>query len=138
MRSSMYQTMRRFSRASSKAPSERPFSAASAYSDETDGGTLPAPLRTNKSNNPTNPPASSSSSKNQPSTTIKSSSTNNNVRRNSSNQVQPVSIVSYNQAVRTNYGTKIGQPLENTKIHNVHEYDDRYDDQSGHIETHRF
>jgi hypothetical protein len=131
MRSSFYHTMRRFSRASSKAGSERPFSAASAYSEDTDGGTLPAPLRNNKSNNPPPP-------KSQPSATSKNSASNINVRRNSSNQVQPVSTVSYNNSVRTNYGTKIGQPLENTKIHNVHENDDRSNDPSGHIETHRF
>ena len=116
MRSSFYHTMRRFSRASSRPDSERPFSPASAFSEDTDGDALPAPLRNNKSNPP-------------PKT-----STHNNGRRNSSNQIQPVSTLTYNNTVRANYGTKIGQPLENTKIHNVHEIDDP----SGNIQTHRF
>jgi len=133
MRSSFYQRMRSLSRASSsKNGSERPFSAASVYSEDTDGGTLPAPLRNNKSSNPTNPNVPPS--KTQPSTTVKSPTTNNNVRRNSSNQVQPVSTVSYNNSVRANYATKMGQPLENTKIRNIHENDDPSVD----IETHRF
>jgi hypothetical protein len=135
MRSSFYQTMRRISGASSsKFGSERPFSAASAYSEDIDGTALPAPLRNKKPNNPTNPPSNT-----QPSTTVKNPPTNNNnVRRNSGNQVQPVSTVSFNKPVRTNYGTKIGQPLENTKIHNIHENDDVYDGSTVHIETHRF
>jgi hypothetical protein len=137
MRSSFYQKIRRFSRASSsKGGSERPFSAASAYSDETDGGTLPAPLRNNKSNNTTNPNVHPPET--QPSTTLKSSTTNNKGRRNSSNQVQPVTTVSYKNSVRTNYETKIGQTPENTKIHNIHENDDRSDDPSVDIQTHRF
>ncbi len=133
MRSSFYQTMRRFSRASSsKNGSERPFSAASAFSEDSDGSALPAPLRTNKANVPA-APLPPPPSKAQPSTT-----TNTNVRRNSSNQVQPVSIISYNQPARTNYGTKIGQPLENTKIHNIHENIDRSQDPSDAIDSQRF
>jgi len=137
MRSSFYEKMRRFSRASSsKYGSERPFSAASAYSNETDGETLPAPLRNNKLKNTTNPNVPPPET--QPSTILKSSTTNNKVRRNSSNQVQPVTTISYNNPVKANYGTKIGQPLENTKIRNIHEDDDRHDDLSVDIETHRF
>ena len=48
MRSSIYQAVGRLSRASSKRDSNRPFSAASAYSDNSDGSALPAPLRNNK------------------------------------------------------------------------------------------
>ncbi len=137
MRSSFYEKMRRFSRASStKYGSERPFSAASAYSNETDGDTLPAPLRNNKSKNTTNPNIPPPET--QPSTTLKSSTINNKVRRNSSNQIQPVTTITYNNSVRANRGIKIGEPLENTKIHNVHESDDRHNDPSVDIETHRF
>jgi hypothetical protein len=138
MRSSFYRTMRRFSQASSSKPaSERPFSAASAYSADTDGGsTLPAPLRPKKTTTATNPTVPPSNT--QPSTTVKSSTTNNNLRRNSSNQIQPVSTVIYNNAVRANYGSKIGQPPENTRIRNIHENDDKYNDPSVVIETHRF
>jgi Tfp pilus assembly protein PilX len=137
MRSSVYERIRRFSRASStKTGSERPFSPASAYSEDTDGTALPAPLRKKKSNNPTDPNVYPP--KTQPSTTLKTATKNTNVRRNSSNQVQPVSTISYKNSVRANYGTKKGQPLESTKIHNVHENDDRYNDPSVDIETHRF
>jgi hypothetical protein len=129
MRSSFYRTIGRVSRASSsKNGSERPFSAASAYSEDIDGSALPAPLRNKKPNPDVNPP------KAQPSTTLKGSTTNNSGRRNSSNQIQPVSTITYNNSVRTNYGTKIGQPLENTKIQNVNENDGA----SVNIETHRF
>jgi cytoskeletal protein RodZ len=120
MRSSFYQTIRRFSRASSssKHGSERPFSAASAYSEDTDGSALPAPLRNKKPNTTTNPNAHPTQA--QPSTTLKSSTTHHNVRRNSNNQVQPVTTITYNHAVKTNYGTRVGQSPEND------------------IETHRF
>jgi hypothetical protein len=137
MRSSFYRTMRRLSRASSsKLGSERPFSAASAYSEDLDGSALPAPLRNKKPDNPTNPNIHPSNT--QPSTTTKTPTTYNNVRRNSGNQVQPVTSISYYKPVRTNYGSKIGQPPESTEIHNVHENDDRYADSDVHIETHRF
>jgi hypothetical protein len=130
MRSSFYRTMRRFSRASSgKQGSERPFSAASAYSDDTDGSALPAPLRNKKLTNPNVQPPQI-----QPSTTVQSSTPNKNGRRNSSNQVQPVSTASYNNSVMANYGTKIGQPLENTQIRNIHENVDP----SSIVQTQRF
>ncbi len=128
MRSSFYQTVRRFSRASSsKYGSERPFSAASAYSEDTDGSALPAPLRNKKANTTTNPDVHPPQA--QPSTTLKNASTHQYVRRNSSNQVQPVTTITYNQAVKTNHGTKVGQTPGNTRIQNVHEND---------LETHRF
>jgi hypothetical protein len=129
MRSSFYHTMRRFSRASSsKLGSERPFSAASAFSEDSDGSALPAPLRNKKKPNIVNNPSE------RPSNT-QSPPNNNNVRRNSSNQVQPVTTIAYKSSLRANYGTKIGQPPENTKIHNVHENND---DASVVIQTHRF
>ncbi|CAF0998684.1 unnamed protein product [Rotaria sp. Silwood1] len=132
MRSSFYNTMRRFSAASTnKFSSERPFSAESAYSDDPDGSALPAPLRNKKSNlaNPSNIQSSS---------TLPTQPKSNNIRQASSNQVQPVSVVSYNKSGRTNYATKIGQSPENTKIHNIHEDDDRHRDGSVVIETNRF
>jgi len=141
MRSSIYHTMRRFSQASSKLGSERPFSAASAFSEDSDGSALPAPLRNKKPNVPSSlniPPSSPLPPINQSSTSLKNPTTNNNVRRNSRNQIQPVSILSNNNSERTNYGTKIGQSLENTKIHNIHENDDRNEDRSSVIETNRF
>lgn len=118
MRSSFYQTLGRFSRASSARPdSERPFSPASAFSEDTDGSALPAPLR-NKKANPTVPPPPPQPPKTQPSNT-----NNNNARRNSSNQVQPVSEITYSKTARASDASKRGQPLENTRIHNVHEDD---------------
>lgn len=136
MRSSVYQAVRRFSRASSKHDSDRPFSAASVYSNESDGNALPAPLRSNNkpstpSNSNVNPP------KSQPSSTVKTSA-NSNVRRNSSNQIQPVTSTVYNNSVRANYGTKIGQPLESTKIQNVHETEGQTNRPTESFETHRF
>ncbi|UJR26539.1 hypothetical protein I4U23_007862 [Adineta vaga] len=146
MRSSFYQTMRRFSRASSgKYGSERPFSAASVYSEESDGSALPAPLRNKKpqtapqTNIPPSPQQSSHPPPPPPAPLSNAySSTDNNGRRNSRNQVQPVSTVSYNNSGRKNYGIKIGQAPENTKIRNVHENDDRNPDGSVVIDTHRF
>ena len=134
MRSSFYQTLRRFSRASSsKNGSERPFSPASVFSDDIDGSALPAPLR-NKKSNPSNPPPPPPS-RQQVQVTSRGSATSNNGRRNSSNQIQPVSTITYNNSVRANYGTKIGQPLESTTIHNIHEND--YNPPT-HTESHRF
>ncbi|CAF0763705.1 unnamed protein product [Adineta ricciae] len=165
MRSSIYQTVRRFSRASSgKYGSERPFSAASVYSEESDGSALPAPLRNKKSqaaphstipippqqqqqqqqqqSSSLPPPphsASSSSSNNAYSSTApRNQSSDSNGRRNSRNQVQPVSTVSYNNSGRQNYGIKIGQAPQNTKIRNVHEYDERNPDGSVIIDVQRF
>lgn len=134
MRSSVYQAMGRLSRASSKRDSNRPFSAASVYSDNSDGSALPAPLRNNNQKSTTQ----KNSNTNNASKTVKPSSANSNTRRNSSNQVQPVSSIVYNNSVRANYGTKIGQPLENTKIHNVHESDDQKNRPSENVESYRF
>jgi hypothetical protein len=149
MRSSFYRTVRRFSQASSKYGSERPFSAASVYSEGSDGSALPAPLRNKKPNAVSNanapppppppPPAPAPPSANvYSSASSQNQSGDNGGRRNSRNQVQPVSTVSYNNSERKNYGIKIGQPLESTKIQNVHENDDRRTDGSVVIETHRF
>ncbi|CAF0763314.1 unnamed protein product [Adineta ricciae] len=163
MRSSIYQTVRRFSRASSgKYGSERPFSAASVYSEESDGSALPAPLRNKKpqaaaphstipippqqqqqqSSSLPPPPhsASSSSSTNNAysATAPRNQSSDSYGRRNSRNQVQPVSTVSYNNSGRQNYGIKIGQAPQNTKIRNVHEYDERNPDGSVTIDVQRF
>ena len=136
MRSSFYHTMRRFSRASSsKHGSERPFSAASIYSADSDGSALPAPLRNKKPN--TVPSSSPPPPPPVPLPKIESTA-NNNVRRNSRNQVQPVSTVSYNTSERKNYGIKIGQPPANTKIRNIHENDDKKQHVSVPVETNRF
>ncbi|CAF0774783.1 unnamed protein product [Rotaria sordida] len=132
MRSSFYKSMRRFSRASSnKFDSERPFSAQSVYSEDPDGSALPAPLR-NKKSNPVTPSNIQSSS------TLQTQPKSNTTRRKSSNQVEPVPIVSYHKSEKTNNATKTGQPSENAKIHNAHENDDRYHDGSIIIETNRF
>ncbi|CAF1248773.1 unnamed protein product [Adineta steineri] len=145
MRSSVYHTMRRLSRASSsKYGSERPFSAASAYSEDSDGSALPAPLRNKKPNtnanpntpSPVPPPPPSQPPDIHSSTPV--TNDNNNVRRNSRNQVQPVSTIAYNNTGRKNYGIKIGQPLESTQIRNVHENDDKNNGITPTIETHRF
>ncbi|CAF1217543.1 unnamed protein product [Adineta steineri] len=147
MRSSVYHTMRRLSRASSsKYGSERPFSAASAYSEDSDGSALPAPLRNKKPNTNANPntpspvppppPPPSQPPDIHSSTPV--TNDNNNVRRNSRNQVQPVSTIAYNNTGRKNYGIKIGQPLESTQIRNVHENDDKNNGITPTIETHRF
>ncbi|CAF4651523.1 unnamed protein product [Rotaria socialis] len=133
MRSSFYRTVRRFSRtSSSKFGSERPFSAASAFSEDIDGSALPAPLRNKKSNIQINP------SNIQPSSSFQNESKPSSVHQKSSNQVQPVSTVAFSKAARTNYGTKIGKPLGDTKIHNIHENDDQCDDDIVTIETKRF
>jgi cytoskeletal protein RodZ len=139
MRSSFYRTVRRFSQASSKFGSERPMSGMSAYSDDADGSALPAPLRNKKPTAaapaPARPPV------NQPpaAASVASKPANNNVRRNSGNQIKPVSTIAYKSSSRPNYGTRIGQPPENTQIHNVHEYDDGRDsDPSVVVQTHRF
>ncbi|CAF2572168.1 unnamed protein product [Rotaria sp. Silwood2] len=132
MRSSFYNTMGRFSRASSnKLGSERPFSAASVYSDDPDGSALPAPLRNKQSNIITTSNIQSFS-------TLPTQQKPDNIRHKSSNQVQPVPTVSYNKSERTNYATKIGQSPENTRIHNIHENDDRSHHESVIIETKRF
>ena len=120
MRSSFYRTIGRLSRASSsKYGSERPFSPASAYSEDTDGSALPAPLRNKKPNPPVHSPPV------QPSTTATSPVTHHNVRRNSSNQIQPVNSITYNRSVKANSETKVGASPGNTRIQND-------------IETHRF
>jgi hypothetical protein len=120
MRSSFYQTVRRFSGASSnKYGSERPFSAASVYSDDAGGHAAPATSRNAKPFlNPT--PAARAT---KIPLASKASTPSNNTRRNSGNQIQPVSSVSYNNSANASHGTLVGQAPRNTKIHNIHEGD---------------
>lgn len=135
MRSSFYRTVGRFSRPSTaNLVSERPLSAASVYSDDTDGSALPAPLRNKKSNVATNPNAQTSNT--QPSSQL-NSQPKTDTRPKSSNQIEPVSV-SYAKSGRTKYASKINQPLEDTVVRNIHETGDRHTDEFVTIETGRF
>ena len=123
MRSSFYRTVRRFSRASSsKLGSERPFSPASAFSEDLDGSALPAPLR---KKNTANPPAATAAVVQSPkSPTPKTPSGNNNLRRNSSNQIQPVTTISYNQSVKVKQESDWGTPPGSAQVYGASENDD--------------
>jgi hypothetical protein len=123
MRSSFYRTLGRFSLASTdKFATERPFSGASNYSDDTND---PAPSY-NKRIKPmvtsyiTPPPIPFS---------------DNTYHQNSNNSV---SSIAYNNPVRTNYATKLGQPLESTTIYNMHESDNGYNNLASVIQKQRF
>jgi hypothetical protein len=116
MRSSFYRTIRRFShRSDSKPGSERALSEASIYSNGIDDISLEKPIPNPKITSYITP-------------------TNNTVQK-------PVSIISSNKPpVRNNYGTKINQPMESTKIYNIHEYNDnnQYNDLASRIQKQRF
>ena len=97
MRSSFYRTVRRFSSRASSARSfnERPFSAVSRISENPVNNTLPGPLKQKRSEMTSIAPA-------QPPTTHRTADATDalpprpvNTRRNSSNQIQPVSAISY-------------------------------------------
>ena len=135
MRSSFYQTVGRLSRASSnKYGSERPFSAASVYSADAGGQSTPATSRTK---NPMVDPTAPSRATKTP-VASKASIPSNNTRRNSGNQIQPVSSVSYNNSANASHGTLVGQTPRNTKIHNIHEGDVRHNGPSVIIHDGRF
>lgn len=123
MRSSFYRTVRRFSRASSsKLGSERPFSPASVFSEDLDGSALPAPLRKKNANNPATSKAVVESPRNP---TPNTPSGNNAVRRNSSNQIQPVTTISYNHSVKVkNPESNRGTPASSAQVHKSSETDD--------------
>lgn len=118
MRSSFYRTFRRFSsRSDSKFTSPPAAGNESIYSNSIDDVVIDKQVYTPKITSYITPP-------------------NSTVQK-------PVSVISYNNPVRhTNYGRKIGQPLENTKIYGV--YDERkknknqYQDLASMIQKQRF
>jgi hypothetical protein len=97
MRSSFYRTIRHFSgESSSKFVSERPLSNASMYSDGIEDVSFEK-----KRSNPVvtsyiNPPSNTSQNR--------------------------VSIISYDTSSRSSYAKNSSQPIENTRIHNTHAY----------------
>ena len=123
MRSSLYQTVRRrLSRTSaSKMSMERPLSGVSVYSDDKDNESDPYYMEKRK-----------------PSSVITSYITPSNVPASRPPPTNPVSSIAYDNSSRGTYGTKIGQPMESTKIHNVRDDDYSYYDQSGPIQKQRF
>jgi hypothetical protein len=122
MRSSIYQTVRRFSGApSSKVATERPLSGVSIYSDGQN-----------------NYSGSLYSQEKKPSSVITSYSTPSNVPYARPTPSNPVSSIAYQDPSRASYGTKIGQPMASTMIHNTHEYDQYYYDPSGGMQKQRF
>lgn len=124
MRSSLYQSVRRrLSRTSgSKMSMERPLSGVSVYSDDKDNESEPYYTQQRK-----------------PSSVITSYINPSNVPPVSRPvPVNPVPTIAYNNSSRVNYGTKIGQPMENTKIHHINEYDHSYYDRSGPVQKQRF
>jgi hypothetical protein len=50
----------------------------------------------------------------------------------------PVPSIAYNNPMQANYASKIGQPVESTKIYNLHEYDQQYFDSSASVQKQRF
>jgi len=117
MRSSFYRTIRRFSRANnSKFVSEQPLTDISIYPNDLDNDSFerkkPSPMSTSYIT--------------------------------SSNTIlqEPVSIISSNNSVRNKYATKIGQPMENTNIYDIYEYNNhnnnRDDDGPSIIQQQRF
>ncbi|CAF1052625.1 unnamed protein product [Rotaria sordida] len=122
MRSSLYQTMRRFSRGNtSKFTSEPPYSGTSIYTEDIDGIVSPDPLHDRKSNPPV--------------TTYITSQ--NNFPSNRNLDKLP-STIAYKNPIHENYATKIGQPIDNTIIYNVHEHNTAYNDPSTFIQRQRF
>lgn len=124
MRSSLYQSVRRrLSRTSaSKMSMERPLSGVSVYSDDKDNESAPYYVQQRK-----------------PSSIITSYISPSNIPvATRPSAVNPASSVAYNNPSRINYGTRIGQPMEGTKIHNLNEYDYSYYDRSGPVQKQRF
>ena len=122
MRSSLYQTMGRFSGGQTrKVATERPLSGLSAYSEEKEENSAP-----------------SYSPGKKPNSVITSYSTPSHGSFTRANASNPVSSVAYQNPARGNYGTKIGQPMESTMIHNTHEYDHSYSDASDPARKQRF
>ena len=123
MRSSIYQTVRRFSGApSSKVATERPLSGVSAYSEEKN-----------------NYSGSFYTQEKKPSSVITSYTTPSNVSYARPMPSEPVSSIAYQNPGRMSYATRIGQPMASTMIHNTHEYDQHYYyDPSAPIQKQRF
>lgn len=122
MRSSIYQTVRRFSGApSSKVSTERPLSGLSVYSDgkNNHSGSFYPPEK-------------------KPSSVITSYSTPSNVSYARPIPSDPLSSIAYQNPGRMSYATKIGQPMASTMILNTHEYDQYYYDQSAPTQKQRF
>lgn len=113
MRSSFYRTIRRFSQGStSKFATEPPVYNESVYSEDIDV----VPYEKPKSN------PMITSYMTQPTYVSQ----------------KPVSIISYNNSGQNNYATKIGQPMENTKIHGYNNNDNQYNDLASMIQKQRF
>jgi hypothetical protein len=112
MRSSFYRTIGRLNRRN-KFASEQPLSNASIYSDDIDMTAVQNKKSTPISNSYITP-------------------SNNNLNKS-------VPMISYNNPVYEHYATKIGQPIETTKIHNTYEYNNsRSNDFVTMIEKQRF
>ncbi|CAF1091495.1 unnamed protein product [Rotaria sp. Silwood1] len=129
MRSSMYQTIRRFSRGNtSKFTSERPYSGTSIYTNDIDDDLQPPP--------PPPPSDTIQEKKLNPNITTYIPSPNN---YSSNRKLEKLpSTIAYKTPISQNYGTKIGQPIENTIIYNIHEHNNPYNEPSPYIEKHRF
>ncbi|CAF0862732.1 unnamed protein product [Didymodactylos carnosus] len=169
IRSSIFRTMGRFSRASSKYSSGRPLSGFSNYNEE---GISNFPPSSNE--HPSSAVILQQKQPKQQETKVQKQSQSSpslqkspgkvkeqknavwssnfkrpqqhtsdvtNTRRSSRgiNQVQPVSTITYNNSSSGNtatykqksssqYATKIGQPLTNTKIHNIYEHNNAYNE----------
>jgi hypothetical protein len=122
MRSSFYRTMHRFSRTSNnKFDAERPFSPASIFSEDSDGSALPAPLRKKNPEILTTYTEIVQTNVRPPNNHMNQVSTESqNHRQNSSNCVQPVTTISYNNSVKVNRRTNQASALDDTQFHQTH------------------
>ncbi|CAF2879415.1 unnamed protein product [Rotaria sp. Silwood2] len=122
MRSSLYHTIRRISRGNtSKVASERPYSGISIYSDDIDGVVSSEPPQEKKLS---------------PIITTYVTSQNNS---SSNRRLEKLpSTITHKNPIDQNYATKIGQPIENTIIYNIHEHNNIYNDPSTLIQKQRF
>lgn len=116
MRSSFYRTFRRFSNRNDEKFSSQPAARnESIYSNSIDDVAIDKQVYTPKITSYITPP-------------------NSTVQK-------PVSVISYNNPVRNNYGSKIGQSMENTKIYSVHnerKNNNQYQDLASMIQKQRF
>ncbi|CAF1303984.1 unnamed protein product [Rotaria magnacalcarata] len=119
IRSSIYRTMGRFSRANrTKFASDQPYTGPSAYKNDIDNFSSPDIVEERKKSHPV--------------------ITSYVIPTEHLSESKPASTNPHHGPVSQNYATQIGQPIDDTKIYSIHEYDKKYSDPSAIVEENRF
>ncbi|CAF3337237.1 unnamed protein product [Rotaria socialis] len=119
IRSSIYRTMTRISRASrTKFAPGQSYKSPSAYKNDIDDFHSPDDMLEGKKSHP-----------------VITSYVIPTERLSGS---KPESPNPYHSPVSQNYATQIGRPIDDTTVYNIHEYDNKYSDPSAIVQENRF